>query len=77
MNLRKKRDGHRPQSRIEKRVSMISTPDLVAWMEQSMFTIGKHISSWQRTQSTDDLAEVKLGAEVFHAIAQELERRSL
>jgi hypothetical protein len=56
---------------------MISTPDLVAWMEQSMFTIGKHISSWQRTQSKDDLAEVKLGAEVFHAIAQELERRSL
>jgi len=42
-----------------------------------MFTIGKHISSWQRTQSKDDLGEVKLGAEVFYAIAQELERRSL
>ena len=45
-------------------------------MEQSMFTIGKHITSWQKTQSEADLDEVVLGSEAFHAIAKELKRRS-
>ena len=41
-----------------------------------MFTIGRHITSWQRNQSEADLDEVLLGAEAFHAIAKELKRRS-
>ena len=45
-------------------------------MEQSMYTIGKHISAWQRQQSDADLDEVLMGAEAFHAIAKELKRRS-
>jgi hypothetical protein len=76
MILRKKRDGHQPQTRIEKRVSTISTPDLISWMEQSMYTIGRHITIWQRQQSEADLDEIVMGAEVFHAIARELKRRS-
>jgi hypothetical protein len=76
MILRKKQAGHQPQTRIEKRVSMVSTPDLVTWMEQSMFTIGRHITTWQRNQSEADLDEVLMGSEVFYAIAKELKRRS-
>ena len=41
-----------------------------------MFTIGKHISTWQRYQSDADLNEVVMGEEAFHAIAKELQRRS-
>ena len=41
-----------------------------------MFTIGRHITSWQRTQSQVDLDEVVVGAEAFQAIARELKRRS-
>jgi len=41
-----------------------------------MFTIGKHITSWQRSQSQADLDEVVMGAEAFSAIAKELKRRS-
>ena len=41
-----------------------------------MFTIGKHITSWQRESNDADLEEVVLGAEAFYAIAQELKRRS-
>jgi hypothetical protein len=41
-----------------------------------MFSIGKHITSWQRHQNSTDLDEVLLGAEVFHTIAKELKRRS-
>jgi hypothetical protein len=76
MILRKKQDGHQPQTRIEKRVAKISTPDLVQWMEHSMFTIGKCIAAWQKNPSDEMLDEVVMGAEAFHAIAKELRRRN-
>jgi hypothetical protein len=76
MILRKKQDGHQPQTRIEKRVAKISTPDLVQWMEHSMFTIGKCISAWQKSPTDEMLDEVVMGAEAFHAIAKELRRRN-
>ena len=41
-----------------------------------MFTIGKHITSWQRSQNEADLDEVLLGSEAFYVIAKELKRRS-
>jgi hypothetical protein len=41
-----------------------------------MFTIGKHITSWQRNQTQADLDELLMGAEAFYAIARELKRRS-
>jgi hypothetical protein len=75
MILRKKQDGQ-PQTRIEKRVSKISTPDLILWMEQSMYTIGKLITEWQKSHNKDLLDEVVLGTEVFNAIAKELKKRA-
>ena len=41
-----------------------------------MFTIGKSITEWQRSQNDQLLDEVVLGAEAFHAIAKELKSRS-
>jgi hypothetical protein len=41
-----------------------------------MYTIGRHITIWQRQQSEADLDEILMGAEAFHAIATELTRRS-
>jgi hypothetical protein len=75
MILRKKQDGQ-PQTRIEKRVSKISTPDLILWMEQSMYTIGKLITEWQKSHNNDLLDEVVMGTEVFNAIAKELKKRA-
>jgi hypothetical protein len=41
-----------------------------------MYTIGRHITIWQRQQSEADLDEILMGAEAFYAIAKELKRRS-
>lgn len=41
-----------------------------------MYTIGRHITVWQRQQSEADLEEILMGAEAFYAIAKELKRRS-
>ena len=76
MILRKKKAGLQPQTRIEKRVSKISTPDLIQWMEHSMYTIGKCITAWQKSPTEEMLDEVVLGAEAFYAIAKELRKRN-
>ena len=74
--LRKKQDGLQPQTQVEKRVAKISTPDLIQWMEQSMYTIGKLITGWQKNpNSSAYIDEILLGTEAFHAIAKELKRR--
>ena len=44
-------------------------------MEHSMYLIGKHITIYQKQNSTADLDEVLMGAEAFHAIANELKKR--
>jgi len=45
-------------------------------MEHSMYTIGKLMTEWQRSQNSDSLLdEVELGAEAFLAIAKELRSR--
>lgn len=40
-----------------------------------MYTIGKHLTSWQRNNTSADLDEVLMGSEAFFAIAKELKRR--
>lgn len=42
-----------------------------------MYTIGKSITEWQRSNNKEILDEVVLGAEAFHAIAKELKRREV
>lgn len=42
-----------------------------------MFTIGKSITEWQRSNNSQILDEVVLGAEAFYAIAKELKRRDV
>ena len=45
-------------------------------MEQSMYTIGKLITGWQKNpNSSAYIDEILLGTEAFHAIAKELKRR--
>lgn len=45
-------------------------------MEQTMYTIGKLITDYQKSHNKDLLDEVVLGTEAFHAIARELKKRA-
>lgn len=75
--FKKNEAGFQPQTKIQKRVATISTPDLVAWTENALFTIGKNVTGWQRNPSEDYLLEeADLGAEALYAITQELKRRA-
>ena len=68
--------GHQPQTKLEKRVASISTPELVMWAENALFVIGKEATGWMRTRDQALLDEADLGAEALYAITQELKRRA-
>jgi len=64
------------KSRIEKRVSVIDTPDLIKWADQALFGIGRGLTDWGRTDEYLALEEAKIGAESLLAVLEELARRS-
>ena len=72
-----KRDGHRQQTKLEKRISGIGTPDLIMWAENALFVIGKEITHHQRSKSEDALDEALLGADALVAIIKELQKRAV
>lgn len=74
--FKKKTDGHQSQTRLQKRVAQISTPELVTWAENSLFVIGKEVTGWMRTKDAALLDEADLGAEALYAITQELKKRA-
>ena len=75
MIFKKKKVGHQPQTKIQKRISKLPTSELVAWTENALFVIGKEITTYQRTGEKELLNEAEIGAEVLHEIVKELKRR--
>lgn len=74
--FQKKKDGSQPQSKVEKRVASIATPDLVTWAENALFVIGREVTSWMKTKEPFHLEEAELGAEALTAVVKELKKRS-
>jgi hypothetical protein len=74
--FQKKTDGYQPQTKIQKRISKIATPDLILWAENSLFVIGKELTHWGRNHDKALLEEASLGAEALYEITLELKRRS-
>lgn len=61
--------------KIAKRVSKIPTGELTMWADQSLYDLGRLISIYERTREKAYLDELMLGAEAFHAVVNELNRR--
>jgi len=65
----------REKTKIEKRVAKLSTPELLTWSDQVLYSIGRNLSSWQKTDETFYLEEGKVAAEALHAILDTLYER--
>lgn len=74
--FKKKTDGHQSQTKIQRRVAQIPTPELITWAENSLYVIGKEVTGWMRTRDSALLDEADLGAEALYAITQELKKRA-
>ena len=64
-------------TRVQKRVNSLPTPELLTWTDQIMYSVGRNLSSWQKTQNSFSLEEARVGAEALHAIMDALSDRSI
>jgi hypothetical protein len=67
----------REKTKIEKRVAKLSTSELLTWSDQVMYSIGRNLSSWQKTEEDFSLEEARVGAEALHAILETLKERHI
>ena len=74
INFRKEK-VQREKSRIEKRVETLPTSDLMPWTENALYTIGRNLSTWQKTRDLASLEEARIGAEALHVILESLVKR--
>jgi len=70
-----KKKEERVKSRIEKRVAKLSTAELLTWSDQVLYSIGRNLSSWQKTEDNFNLEEARVGAESIYAILTTLKER--
>jgi len=62
-------------TKVQRRVKSLSTPELLNWTDQIMYSVGRNLSAWQKTQYKDNLEEARLGAESLNAILDTLSER--
>ena len=65
----------RELTKIERRVANMSTSELLGWTDQIMFTVGRNLSAWVKSQNEYTLEEARVGAEALHAILDTLSKR--
>lgn len=61
--------------KIARRVAKIPTGELTLWADQSLYDLGRLISAYERSREKAYLEELMVGAEAFHAVIHELNRR--
>jgi hypothetical protein len=67
----------RELTRVQKRVASLPTAELLSWTDQIIYSIGRNLSSWQKSQSEFSLEEARVGAEALHAIVDALSERAI
>jgi hypothetical protein len=71
----KKKNPERERTKIEKRVDSLSTAELLPWTENALYTIGRNLTSWQRSKDEYALEEARVGAEALYVILETLKKR--
>jgi len=75
--FKKKEPWTKPFSeKVAKRVVKIPTTELEMWIDQSLYEIGRCVSSYSKSREKMYLEEALQGAEALHAVVDELHRRA-
>lgn len=72
-----KKKQEREKTKIEKRVAKLPTAELITWSDQIMYSIGRNLTAWQRSQHPATLEEARIGAEALHAILDTIKERAI
>jgi len=67
----------RELTRVQRRVESLPTSELLGWTDQIIYSVGRNLSSWMKSQNNDSLEEARVGAEALHAILDTLSKRAV
>jgi len=62
--------------KVAKRVAKIPTAELEMWIDQSLYEIGRCMSTYAKSRELVYLNEALLGAEALHAVVDQLQKRN-
>jgi hypothetical protein len=75
--FKRKSKNTKELSKVMRRVSGLPTAELLGWTDQIIYSIGRNLSAWQKSQNKSSLDEAQLGAEALHAILDTLKERAV
>lgn len=75
MKRNKHTKNEKEKTKLELRVSKMATQDLTQWVDQALYSIGKNLTQWTKTQDNAFLQESHMGADALLAVINELNRR--
>jgi hypothetical protein len=75
--FKRKSKNTKELSKVKRRVSTLPTGELIGWTDQIIYSIGRNLSAWQKSQNQSSLDEAQLGAEALHAILDTLKERAV
>ena len=74
--FKRKTKTQKELTKVQKRVGSLPNSELLVWTDQIIYSIGRNLSAWQKSQNQYSLEEARLGAEALHAIIDKLHERS-
>ena len=74
-NMIFKKKHERAVSKMTKRAAMLPISELIPWSDSVLYSIGKNLSSWQKTEAVAYLEEARVNTEALHAIVESLHAR--
>ena len=72
----RKTKAEREKTKLEKRIEILPTSELVGWSETTLYSISRNMASWQREKNNFYLNEAKVGSEALLAVITALSERS-
>lgn len=72
-----KNSTHEFSEKVLKRISMIATPDLSAWVDQALSETSRCMSNYETSKDPVHIEDALVGAEAIYALVFELHKRSV
>ena len=67
----------RNQTKLQKRVSSLSTDELLNIVDSYLYSVGRELSNWRRYENKAYLEEAKMASDAVYAIVETVMERSL
>jgi len=74
--IRRKQAAEQEKSALQKRIEKIETPELLKWVDQALFAIGRNLNDWHKNSEFVYLEEAKDAADALNAVVEELINRN-